>query len=95
MTAHRYDRSEINTAFKRELTGLISSLQDQVKSIRMAQASEFGQGPLDGMRKEIENLARSHQSARLSTLRLRDFKATLWAQSRSGRRYRTLTIEGT
>jgi protein-serine/threonine kinase len=50
---------------KEELIGLISSLQDEVKSIRI-QASTLGQGPLDGMAKKIEVLAESHKKAQHS-----------------------------
>jgi hypothetical protein len=55
----------------------------------LAQGSESGQRPLDGMRNENEDLAKSHQGAHQLA-----YEATPWKSSRSGRPYRTLTIEG-
>ncbi|MCJ1395419.1 hypothetical protein MMC18_008305 [Xylographa bjoerkii] len=47
----------LNSNFQGELLDSISSLQSQVKAIRMSQAVKYSLGPLDGLAKDIETIS--------------------------------------
>ncbi|MCJ1404071.1 hypothetical protein MMC11_007296 [Xylographa trunciseda] len=50
----------LNSDFQKELLDSISSLQSQVKAIRMSQATKHGLGPLDGLARNITWISGQH-----------------------------------